>query len=253
MRVYFLAVNTLKELLFERVFHLVILLACSLFGLSFLFGALSFLEQQKILADFGFLAMELSCLVASLFFGSYTLAREIEKQTCLLVLSRPISRAQFVLAKFLGIAFLNAMIVVALSLVLALLLWLAQAPITFLPLISLSIFLKMCVVLGVALAASTLVRPVLSLLFGFAVYLLAHWIPDLQYFAKKSGDAFAQNILKGLEWVVPQFYRMNWKSFFFLEKGPGSLEVIWMFMHSLGWILFLSVVAQFFFRRKDIV
>ena len=89
-KVWTLARTTLREMLRERVFMVAVLVAIALLGLSFLLGALSFAEQRKILTDFGFLAIQISGLGISLFSGAYLLAKEIEKQTCLLILSRPL-------------------------------------------------------------------------------------------------------------------------------------------------------------------
>lgn len=100
-KVWTLARTTLREMLRERVFMVAVLIAIVLLALSFLLGALSFAEQRKILADFGFLAVQISGLGVSLFAGAYLLAKEIEKQTCLLILSRPVTRSQFILGKLL--------------------------------------------------------------------------------------------------------------------------------------------------------
>ena len=109
-KVFTLAKTTLQEMLREKVFSIVLLIAVALLGLSFLLGALSFAEQRKILADFGFLAIEIGLLGVSLFSGSYLISKEIEKQTCLLILSRPVSRQQFILGKILGVVALTTLL-----------------------------------------------------------------------------------------------------------------------------------------------
>ena len=85
-------------------------IAVALIALSFLLGALSFQEKQRILAHFGWLAIQLSSLGISLFLGSYWLHNEMDRQTCLLILARPIARDQFLLGKFLGVICLSFII-----------------------------------------------------------------------------------------------------------------------------------------------
>lgn len=252
-KVLTLAKNTLVEMLHEKLFFIVVIVAILLFGLSFLLGALSFDEQMKILADFGFLSIQLSSLGIALFSGSYMLAKEIEKQTCLLVLARPVSRDQFLLGKFFGVLSLNTLLVLFLGVALALLLGVTSQQMLAFVEICTSLWLESTVILALVLWLSLVIRPVLALVFGFVIFLLGHWLGDLMFFAEKSKEEGFVSLVKGLHWIVPNFYRMNWKSSYFLTTGIPSAEFGWMLIHTLGWIVILILLANYFFRRKDIV
>ncbi len=255
MRMRPLVRTTLQEMIHDKIFVVVLVLSALIIALSFALGALSFSEQKKILADFGFLAIEVACLVMAAFSGSYMIAREVEKQTCLLILSRPVSRFEFIIAKYLGVLSLNALITVVLALLMSVLLgsWDDSQQLLNLFVIALSIFLKSAVVAAVAFVFSLLVRPVIALMFSVVVYLLGHWIEDLKFFAAKFKDENFKILANFFDWVCPRFYRMNWKSWYFLEKGIGTTETIWMIVHCIGWIFILTFFMQILFRRKDIV
>lgn len=60
-KVLTLAKTTLREMLREKVFLVVIVIALVLIALSFLLGALSLAEQRKILTDFGFWRFKSRC------------------------------------------------------------------------------------------------------------------------------------------------------------------------------------------------
>lgn len=254
-KVLTLAKTTLREMLRERVFLVVVVIAVLLFALSFLLGALSLAEQRKILADFGFLGIQVACLGVSLFSGSYLLAKEIEKQTCLLILSRPVSRDQFILGKILGVLALNVILVTSLGVLLALLLGLWNSPAQILSFfeICFSLWLESAVILCLVIGLSLVVRPVLALSSGFVIFLLGHWLSDLAFFAEKSKEEFFITAVKVLHWLVPNLYRLNWKSEYFLQNGIPGNQVLWMLGHMLGWFLIYLVFTNFFFRRKDIV
>lgn len=254
-KVLTLAKTTLREMLRERVFLVVVVIAVILFALSFLLGALSLAEQRKILADFGFLGIQVAVLGVSLFSGAYLLAKEIEKQTCLLILSRPVTRDQFILGKVLGVLALNLILVSSLGILLALLLGLWNEPQRWLSFfeICLSLWMESAVLLCLVIGLSLVVRPVLALSSGFVIFLLGHWLSDLAFFAEKSKEAFFVTVVKALHWLVPNLYRLNWKSDYFLENGIPAQNVLWMLGHMLGWFLIYLVCTNFFFRRKDIV
>lgn len=255
-KVWALSVTTLREMMRERVFFVVIFLAAALLGLSFLLGALSFAEQRRIITDFGFLAMQVALLGVSLFSGSYLISKEVEKQTCLLILSRPVTRGQFILGKLFGVAALNTLLMGSLGLLLCFLLglWTSSAQIwwTFFEIV-LSLWLESLVVLCLVIAMSMIVRPVLALGGGTIVFLLGHWLGDLAFFAQKSQQEFFISFVRILHWVTPNFYKMNWKSASFLDAGVPVQNFIWMLAHMTGWIVLLILIAIFFFRRKDIV
>lgn len=254
-KIWALARTTLREMLREKVFLVVVLIAVALLALSFLLGALSFAEQKKILTDFGFLAVQVALMGVSLFSGSYLLAKEIEKQTCLLILSRPVSREQFILGKIFGVLALNTLLLMALAILLWILLGLWREPQVWLSFVEicLSLWFESAVILCLVICFSLIVRPVLALSSGIMVFLLGHWLEDLSFFAEKSKeDAFIM-LVKVAHWVTPNLYKINWKSYYFLEKGIPPQNVGWMFAHMLGWALLLVLVTNFFFRRKDIV
>ncbi len=254
-KVFTLAKTTLQEMLREKVFSIVLLIAIALLGLSFLLGALSFAEQRKILADFGFLAIEIGLLGVSLFSGSYLISKEIEKQTCLLILSRPVSRQQFILGKILGVVALNTLLLLSLGLVLGLLLNVgsdAHILSSYLK-ICLSLWFESSVILGWVICLSLIVRPVLALGGGVIVFLLGHWLGDLTFFAQKSKDEFFILGVRFFHWVTPNLYKLNWKSAYFLDNGIPVQNILWMLAHMTGWMILLVLIANFFFRRKDIV
>ncbi|WP_413944131.1 ABC transporter permease [Bdellovibrio sp. HCB-162] len=254
-KVWALAKTTLREMLREKVFLVVVLIAVALLALSFLLGALSFAEQRKILTDFGFLAIQVAALGVSLFSGSYLLAKEIEKQTCLLILSRPVSREQFILGKIFGVLALNTLLLTALGVLLWVLLGLWKEPNLWLSFVEicLSLWFESAVILCLVICFSLIVRPVLALGAGFMVFLLGHWLGDLSFFAEKSKEELFIQAVKVFHWITPNLYRMNWKSAYFLENGIPAQNVGWMLAHMTGWGILLILATNFFFRRKDIV
>lgn len=254
-KVWTLATTTLREMLREKIFFVVIVIAAIMIAMSFLLGALSFAEQQKILADFGFLAVQIALLGISLFSGAYLIAKEVEKQTCLLILSRPVTRNQFILGKVFGVVALNTLLITLLGVILSFLLGVWSQPSQWLAFfeICLSLWFESTVILAFTMWFSLVVRPVLALSAGIVLFLLGHWLGDMAFFASKSQEQMFIAIVKGLHWIVPNFYRMNWKSAYFLQEGLASNEVLWMVAHMVGWFIIYVLLTNFSFRRKDIV
>lgn len=247
-----ISLTTFRELVRERFFLVLLFAAIFLIALSLLLGELSFDESQKILADIGLMAIQICSLGLALFTGSYMLSREIEKQTCLLMLSRPITRAEFFLGKFSGIVILITVINFFLSLGLLGLLNKWEWSLHMFQVV-LSIWLEALVVLSFVFLFSVILRPVLSVMIGVMVFLVGHWLEDMTYFAQKTKDEGLMMLSTVLKWCFPNFYRFNWKTYFFLEKGASAQDMMALAMHYVPWIVLLLVLAVSLFRRKDIV
>lgn len=252
-KVFTLASTTLREMLRERIFIVVAMIAVALIGLSIVLGALTFDEQKRIMTDFGMVAIHIASISIALFSGAYLLAKEIEKQTCLLILSRPITRNQFILGKVLGIVAINTILIFSLGVVLSFLIQLPVEKILTYSMILSALWLEAAVIFICTIMLSLVVRPMLALGGGFIVYLLGHWLGDLAFFAQKSKDQVLVNLVEGLHYITPNFYKMNWKADYFVDNGIPLSLYSWMAAQMIAWIVILIGLTQFFFRRKDIV
>lgn len=243
-----IAWTSIRELVRQRVVLAIVGVAFALALLSLLLGELTIEEQERIIADFSLFATEAAAVALALTLGATTLAREIDRQTCLLVLARPLTRFQFLAGKWLGAAIVQFLVVGLLSLTLAILL--GRCP-GALPLVALSLWLKSLVILSWTLAASSVIRPLLAFMFGFAIYLLGHWLGDLEFFARQSPQLL--EFVKALRWIVPSFDLYNWKDYFHLVDAPGLRETIGMIAQTLAWTGLGLGAAGGAFGRRDIV
>jgi len=256
-RVFVIAKNSLQEMIREKFFLVIVFGAIALLGLSLLLGALSFAEQKRILADLGLSAIELATLFMALFQGSYIIQKEIEKQTCLVLLAKPITRAEFLIGKWLGVVFLIGVTHFMLSFVLYVLLTdfsftSTEFGILQFVLISFSLFLQTLVILSVVLLFGIMIRPLFALLFGLSLYMLGHWLNDLKFFAEKSKDEGMILLSKIVHEIVPQLYRFNWKSYYFLQQNFNFEQIATMTAYLLTWVVLFLLLSSAYFKGKDI-
>ncbi|MFN8944071.1 MAG: ABC transporter permease [Pseudobdellovibrionaceae bacterium] len=247
-----IAQTTLLELFRDRFFYVMFFVGIFVILLSLLFGAMSFDERNKMIVDFGYGAVQISVLVLGLVLGSSIIAKEVERQTCLLILARPVSRWQFLMGKYFGILAVFFVNILVLNFVILFLVgdW-SKMIHSFV--ICLSLFLECSTVLSFVFLMSMFVRPVIAMLGGFSLFLIGHWLPDMQYFAKKSQNVEFQAIADALMWVVPQFFQFNWKNYFFFLDDFKSSDVYLMTLHCVSWSSIALLLATILFRRKDIV
>lgn len=95
---------TFQEILRDKVLYNILVCAVLLVALGLLAARLSFVRQDRLLTNFGLTGLSISCGLIAIFTGASMLAREFERRTVFVALARPISRLQFVLGKYLGLA-----------------------------------------------------------------------------------------------------------------------------------------------------
>ncbi len=251
-KILVIARSTILEMIRDRLFLVAFLLGFILIALSLVLGELTLAENQKIMADIGFSTVELAALVFVVFSGSFLIAKELEKQTILIVLARPVSRTQFLTGKFLGVIAVVTTLIVILSLLVLLLIGETKF---FLPgLIPMwGLILEMFILTAFAIFWSNIIRPVLALSATILVFLTGHWLPDLKFFANRSGDPTFIAFGEIMSAVSPNFFRFNWKKYFILELPPPTAEIIWATAHAAIWTLLLICFASALFKKKDFV
>ena len=110
-----IALATSKEAVAQPLYLLSILIGGFLLLLYIYIPYNTFGEDVKMYKDSGLMTIMVLAILVALWTASVSVADEIEGRTALTLLSKPISRRQFVLGKFLGIIWANFLMFVMLG------------------------------------------------------------------------------------------------------------------------------------------
>ncbi len=240
------------EFLREKVVWIALFIAFLLFAISFLLGALSFNEQQRILAHIGWSTIQLSTLGMGLLMSANWLHKEMDRQTCLIVLARPVTRDQFLVGKFLPIALLISVVQFVLALMLYALLEFSFPMENFFK-VYFGTLNEVLVVLSITFFLATVTRPAIAFVAGISSFLIGNWSQEIEFFGEKTQNIVYIVVAKIGKYLFPNLFQFNWRSVYFLENGVSSGQVLWVMLHGWGWILLMIFLAIFVFRRKDLV
>jgi Cu-processing system permease protein len=103
-RIYAIALNTFREAVRDRVLYALLGAGISVVLFALALGELSLHQESRVVEDLGLATVSLFSAWTSIFLGSSLLYKEIERKTLYVILPKPISRAEFLLGKYLGIA-----------------------------------------------------------------------------------------------------------------------------------------------------
>src|ERR1700739_3642396 len=103
-RIIFIASNTFREAVRDRVLYNLSAFALLMSGAAVLVGQISIGIERLVVINLGLTAISLFGIVIAIFIGIGLVSKEIDKRTLYTVLSRPVRRWEFIAGKFFGLS-----------------------------------------------------------------------------------------------------------------------------------------------------
>src|SRR3954470_1616939 len=110
------AVNVFRESVRDRVPYNLVLFAILLIASSYLLGQLTAGQDVKIIKDLGLAATSVFGLFIAIFIGIGLVSKEVERRSIYSLLSKPVSRAEFITGKYAGLVLTLAVNVAVMTL-----------------------------------------------------------------------------------------------------------------------------------------
>lgn len=253
-KVICVAQNTFKEIIRDRVLYALIFFAVFLVVLSYLMGQLSFAEENRIVTNMGLVAIQLGCCLLAVFLGSTLVSREIEKQTVLTLLSKPLSRSEFIAGKFLGLTAILTLMNFALSGILFLICRNYEFfKIKTFAVAQMGTYFESLVILSVAIFFGVFCRPMLTVLFTFSTWIIGHAMLDLDYFSKKSDNEVFHWFGSFFSKYFINLSRFDFKEAVIYNDPINKSDVYLSIALWLSWMIILIFCAQRLFKSRDFV
>ena len=206
---------------------------------------------DRVLTDFGLGTMALMLCALSVFLSSGLLSKEIERRTIFLIVTRPISRARFLVARLLGNLLTLLVLEALMAAVLFLELWLQHVPITQAIVASLlGLFAELCVLSAAGFFFSSFAGQLVSALCTIGLYFAGHFSGDIYRLSEKA-DAGLRGLSRAVYYGLPNLERVN-----FRPMATYRLEVPWEQVasgcaHALAFAAVFTVAAAVIFERRD--
>lgn len=247
-----LAFHTLREQLLSRSYQLIVVFGAVLIYAAILFSVMAVDQAARVLLDFGLALIELFALAAAVYGASTTVLREMETKTIHLILTRPVSKGDYLIGRFLGLLASTAAAMAAMGAVHAALLlyegW------TFTPVYLLLLagsFLKVAVIASVAsLLALFSTSVVTAVNLTIVLWVLGHFMPEARFMTRKLAGPGAP-LMDGLLDLLPNLQVFNLKDRF---SAPGAASARLFgasFLYALVYASACLGLAHVLFKRKE--
>jgi ABC-type transport system involved in multi-copper enzyme maturation permease subunit len=281
-RILAISLNTLTEVLRQRVLNVIILFGLVMVVGSFFLTDLTFQEEFKFLKDLGYAAISLTGTLVALMGAAQMIPAEIERRTLYTLLSKPVQRFEFVLGKYLGLLGLITIILGLMSLLFAGVLGLKeQTELALIPrdvksedrqflveaVLSQSrdpnllqalvlIWAKLAVITAISLFFSTLAT---STIFIVSTTLLVYFVGHLQFVARQiwleemGGPSLWKNLFLALiSFLVPDF-----QAYSLIDEIVAGHPIFWsntleVLLYSVVYVLVGLVISSLIFEDKEL-
>lgn len=248
-----IARNTFREAVRDRVLYLFLGFAALVLVTSKLFGMLTVGDEAKILKDIGLAGIQFFAMLIAVMMSVLLISREVEQRTVYTVLSRPVTRSQFLLGKYLGLLTTVAANVALMSvlLVAVVLLYTGELDAGLL-FASAMTLLEMALVAAFATLFAVLSKPMLGAVLTLTVYVVGHVTEDLWLLTEHVRVGWSRPLIAAVYYVLPNLERFNFKTEVVHDLAIPQAAVAWAVVYAAAYTALVLVLAGMQLRRKDL-
>jgi ABC-type transport system involved in multi-copper enzyme maturation permease subunit len=245
------AANAFRETVRERVLYNLVFFAILMTLSGLLLGQLSVRQDEKILKDIGLAAMDLFGTLIAVFIGTGLVSKEIERRSLYPLLAKPLSRGEFFLGKFAGLAFtlLVNLSVMLLGLLLTLLLTQRRPDPVLLGAVY-PIFLGLLLTVAFAMLFSTLTSTTLAAVLTVGVVLVGRFA-DVIRGMREVAPGVPPLLVRALSVIVPNFSNLDFKARVAYGDAVPADVLGWTTLYALAWIVVVLGLGLASFRTRD--
>lgn len=244
---------TFSEIYRSKILISLLFLAFGLLVLCYVASEFGYGAPDKIALDVGLGIMSLSNVVISLLIGSTLIGKEIEQKTLYMILSKPISRASFLMGKITGLStilLLNTLLLGITSVGLFLfyegqfsnlILWTWWFS-----------FLESLIVLFFAILFSLITNTTLTVLFTIVVYTVGHALNETSKIIFLKTSEVTSKIIETCFYIIPNFYRLNLKDLVLYKQSVPTDYLVFTQGYALLYLVGLTFFVIVLFNNKNL-
>lgn len=250
------ALNTFREAVRDRVLYNLVFFALAMMAAAIIVGQISIGIEETVIVTLGLSAISVIGLLISVFIGVGLVSKEMDKRTLYAVLAKPVRRWEFLLGKFGGLVLTLAVNTAAMGLGLFLALMyvkqtLERGDATVLVAVYF-IWLKLALVVALALLFSCFTTPLLAILFTAGIYIAGLYVQELRDLPKEVMSPGMAAFTKWFSYLLPNFENYNIMAMAAHGRAvPGSFVL----QNTVYTILYCAIVlagAMLVFSRRNL-
>lgn len=247
-----LSINGFREARRNRVSAVVALFALVLLLGSTLVTEVTVYTMMRVLTDFGLGTMGITLTLLAIFLSTSQLVREIERRTIFLMVSKPISRATFLIGRFAGTMLTLAALIAMMTavLVVQVLLYAGSVRCELVAAAGM-LWFELLVVVAVGFLLSAFAGQVVSAMVTTGIFVAGHLSGDIYSLSQRSASAFIRVLGKGIYYLLPNLERLSFRPNAAYEQAVAGGDVLAGIAYAAAYSAACLSLAVILFRKRD--
>jgi Cu-processing system permease protein len=266
-KILLIARITFKESIRNKALYGIFFLGIALFVANIIITGMFTWELGKVAVDVGLSSVSISGLLIIFFFSIHSLANDFERKTIYLILSRPITKAEYILGKFLGLTWIILLsssvlgICSVISVKLATLNVEAYIPqhfswLTFLlglVFITLSLLVLMAIsFFWICITSNQFTALLLSILTYFIGQNVENVINIIDRSQVYANNAFLRKVIAVVSWIFPNLASFDLKTTAAYGLPVNTAYLLWVAIYGISYIAVSLAVTTLIFQRREL-
>ncbi len=248
------ASNTLRQTIRQRLFFNIAVFGVGMLALSVVVSFLTYGYPYRVVRSLGLSGVSLALDLMALFLSVSLVHQEIDRKTLFVVLTRPLTRAEYVIGRFTGLIY--ALVLVLLGFSAAFIAALVTCGGT--PSVQDGVALAACLPEAAILAAFGLIlscfsTPTLSAGIGLGFWVASTTTDDLVRLTENAEDPVSHFVAKVVFYVLPAFSRFDFREQAVYADSVLMADVAFVFLYGFVYAAALVLLASIVLSRREMV
>lgn len=247
---------SIKENIKTRMYLILLIFSLILIFIGLLLTGLSGFEQPyRVLVNTGFSMIELFCLLIILLNSAWIVLQDIENKSIYLILSKPISRFQYIVNKYLGFLCVIIMNVLFMSLIHLVFIKISRGEINYFQyiLVIFSIILKVGLISAITLfLVISMTSHTAAVITSLLIWIAGHFLNEFKFILEKNTNFMIKTFMRIIYYLIPNFQYFNLKDFY---NNLYMISQFNIFFSISYWIIYTSIIivlTAYIFNKKDL-
>jgi ABC-type transport system involved in multi-copper enzyme maturation permease subunit len=264
-QIWLLARITFKEGVRNRILIGILFFALLLSLLNLIFSQMFTYDLSKVSVDLGLSMVSIAGLAIIFFMGINLMARDFEKRTIYMVISRPIARWQYVVGKFLGLALMVGLsgFIISILAACSVKIIMLRSP-SFIPpdyswttfWVSLAFsLLSLLIVTAIAQLFTTITNSsYIALLLTGCSYFIGQNVEMVRKLLtdREGGSLLLQGLIETVTWVFPNLSAFDLKTAAGYGLSLDKWSLMWVALYGISYMSIILIVTVFAFQRREL-
>ena len=251
--IWTIAKTTFKIEIRDKILYGIIIFAV-LYVFFELFLAQLVLTELPMVKSFGLTGIYFFNAIIALFLGTTSFFKDIDRKVVYFVLSKPVSRAQFLLGKFFGLCLVLLATTAILAVAYVSLIAYEHGGFDVLGLLAILMqYLEMALFIAFAIFVSTFSSSLLSIIYTSAVFFLGHIVSALVSDAQQIGvTGIKYRLVQALYYIFPNLEKFDIRNLAIHEVALPWLSFVLALAYAVAYIMLLLGISVWIFNKKEI-